>query len=221
MFGRVLNPGSCCRSSTAMRQAPGSRSARSRTPPIPSPRSRSFVRPLDHVVPVSGWHGTGGTQGRGRRCAPGRADGLRPTASRTARMGGPRRRGAPHLAGVGGTVPATASGSSGAVGWRRAMHGGELSTAGATVALPRGDGGARCASARGRTRAASRLPTRVAPDVRARCRCRFDGRGPPRAALPTAAVVLAARGDGAQRPAGCARARRTRRRPRTAGRVRV
>ena len=121
--------------------------------------------------------------------AAARAAGTAPRARR--RDAGPRQR------------PAVA-----AIGWRRAMHGGELATAGETVALPRG-ATARALRERARTDAvlATRPLLRVSLSARDRC-CLASilTRGPSRAAVSTAAVVLAARRDWAQRaPRGCAR----------------
>ena len=113
----------------------------------PAPRPPAFAAttlrvPVDHFIPVSGWHTAGRHAGaRPPLRAAGRADSP-PTDGFPYRTHGwlaAARRRAPHLARVGGTlVPVNGSSSSGAIGWRRAIHGGELATAGETVALPRG-----------------------------------------------------------------------------------
>ena len=56
-----------------------------------------FVCPVDHVVPVSGWHGNWAARSAAAAAAlPGRADGPPTTASRTAHTVGSRRRGGGH-----------------------------------------------------------------------------------------------------------------------------
>ena len=125
----------------------------------------SSCAPCDHVIERQrvAWHSWAARKARCRCALPGCADGPPTDGFPTAHTVGSRRRAGGHrTARVGGTI-VPVNGSGGAVGWRRAMHGGERGDGRRDGSAAARRDGARCASARdGRRARDAAAPTFVA-----------------------------------------------------------